>query len=80
MKKMIRLKGLCLKVSETLNTKKIEKKKKARCTHLHQFKTSPQTPKLSSTTCWKKQKIFNYLIIYLCTYSWSGKVSGGNFS
>lgn len=28
MKKMIRLKGLCLKVSETLNTKKIEKKKK----------------------------------------------------
>lgn len=30
MKKMIRLKGLCLKVSETLNTKKIEKKKKAK--------------------------------------------------
>lgn len=30
MKKMIRLKGLCLKVSETLNTKKIEKKKKSK--------------------------------------------------
>lgn len=34
MKKMIRLKGLCLKVSETLNTKKIEKKKKKQDAHI----------------------------------------------
>lgn len=35
MKKMICLKGLCLKVSETLNTKKIEKKKKEKKNHWH---------------------------------------------
>jgi len=80
MKNLICLKGLCLKASETLKPKKIEKNDIPDAHICSGSNAIPSPQNLSSTACRRKERLLICLTIYLCTQSKSGKGSRGKFS